>query len=259
MFATNTGIVSILFYVAAWFYLLAGIKHLSGFRGLWMIPAVIALILHGNFLFITIDKTQLQNLAWPNLLSVTVWLAGIIVTALSGTKKIQNLVLIIFPLAMVAILAQYWWPGKLMVNTSANLALLVHIILSIFAMAASLVALAQALLLAGQNYLLHRQVNFRWLMLLPPVEAMESLLFNLIIIAFLLLTCTLISALWLLHGTGWAYLLPKAILSLVAWIVFGILLFGRYRLGWRGKIAIKCTLTGFLILVLVYFETGFFI
>jgi ABC-type uncharacterized transport system permease subunit len=247
---------SILFYAAAWLYLLAGIKHLSGFRGLWIIPAIIALVLHGNFLFITIDKAQLQNLAWSNLFSVTVWLAGMVVTSLSSMKKVQNLALLIFPLAVLAILMQYWWPGKVMVNTGANLALLIHIVLSIIAMAASLIALAQALLLAGQNYLLHRQVNFRWLMLLPPVDAMESLLFNLITMGFILLTCTLISALWLLQDIGWTYLLPKAILSLSAWVVFGALLIGRYKLGWRGKIAVRCTLIGFLILVLVYLGTG---
>lgn len=256
MFPINTGMSSILFYAAAWLYLLAGLKHISGFRGLWYIPAVIALALHADFLYSTIDKAQLQNLAWPNLFSVTVWLAGVMVTLLSSIRKIQNLALLIFPLAIIAILMQYWWPGKLMVNAGANLHLLTHIVLSIIAMAAGLIALAQALILAGQNYLLHRQINFRWLMLLPPVDAMESLLFTLITFGFILLTLTLVSALWLLKDMAWAYLLPKAVMSLSAWVVFGILLIGRHKFGWRGKIAIRCTLIGFFILALVYFGIG---
>ncbi|MFN7098303.1 MAG: inner membrane protein YpjD [Gammaproteobacteria bacterium] len=256
VFPISIGMASILFYLAAWLYLFNSIKQLSEFRRLWYIPTIIALLLHAVFLYTTIDKAQLQNLAWPNLFSVTVWLAGVMVTLFGSVKKAHNLCLLIFPLAILAILMQFGWQGNDMVNTGKNVPLLIHILLSIIAMAGSLIAMVQALLLAGQNYLLHRQIRFRWLMLLPPVDAMEQLLFNLISFNFILLTLTLISALWLLHGLEWRYLLPKATMSLSAWVVFGILLIGRHKFGWYGKIAIRCTLIGFFILLLVYTQSG---
>jgi ABC-type uncharacterized transport system permease subunit len=37
------------------------------------------------------------------------------------------------------------------------------------------------------------------------------------------------------------------------WIVFGILLFGRWRFGWRGRTATRWTLSGFVLLGLAYF------
>jgi ABC-type uncharacterized transport system permease subunit len=43
------------------------------------------------------------------------------------------------------------------------------------------------------------------------------------------------------------------VLSITAWCVFGILLWGRRRFGWRGRRAVRWTLTGFAVLVLAYF------
>jgi ABC-type uncharacterized transport system permease subunit len=42
-------------------------------------------------------------------------------------------------------------------------------------------------------------------------------------------------------------------LSIVGWIILGILLFGRFRFGWRGKTAIRWTLATFLFLMLAFF------
>jgi len=37
--------------------------------------------------------------------------------------------------------------------------------------------------------------------------------------------------------------------------VFGILLFGRWRYGWRGSLAVRMTLAGIVLLLLSYFGT----
>ena len=39
----------------------------------------------------------------------------------------------------------------------------------------------------------------------------------------------------------------------MAWSVFGVLLWGRWRFGWRGRTAIRWTLSGFTFLALAYF------
>lgn len=252
MLTMSTGILSIVFYTMAWFLLLTKIKYRPDFKARWYIPAVFALVLHAYFLYLTIDKAHVQNLDWANLFSMTIWLAGASIIILSGIKRVQNLVLLIFPLAVVLIIMQYCSSGNANINTAASAMLLIHILLSIMAMAAVVLALAQALILAIQNYLLRRQVNFRWLMLLPAIDAMEDLLFNFIMLGFILLSLSLLSATWLLHQNNWFFLLPKIIMSLLAWVVFGLLLWGRHKFGWHGKIAIRCTLAGFFILVLVY-------
>ena len=49
------------------------------------------------------------------------------------------------------------------------------------------------------------------------------------------------------------HLVHKTVLSTLGWLVFGALLMGRFRYGWRGRTAIIWTLSGFVILILAYF------
>ncbi|MCP4995414.1 MAG: cytochrome c biogenesis protein CcsA, partial [Gammaproteobacteria bacterium] len=51
----------------------------------------------------------------------------------------------------------------------------------------------------------------------------------------------------------------KTVLSILAWLVFGGLLWGRFRFGWRGQKALIWTLAGFVILMLAYFGSKFVI
>ena len=49
------------------------------------------------------------------------------------------------------------------------------------------------------------------------------------------------------------HLVHKTALTIVAWILFSILLWGRYKLGWRSQTAVRFTLAGFALLMLAYF------
>ncbi len=49
----------------------------------------------------------------------------------------------------------------------------------------------------------------------------------------------------------------KTISGIVSWLVFGALLFGRHFHGWRGRVAVRWTLAGFLMLVLAYLGSKF--
>jgi ABC-type uncharacterized transport system permease subunit len=61
--------------------------------------------------------------------------------------------------------------------------------------------------------------------------------------------------------SGWVFvedmlaqhLAHKTLLASFAWLVFGVLLWGRQQLGWRGHKAIRWTLAGFCLLMLAYF------
>ena len=49
----------------------------------------------------------------------------------------------------------------------------------------------------------------------------------------------------------------KTVLSFAAWLVFGALLFGRWRYGWRGRRAVRLTLIGMVVLLLAFFGSKF--
>ena len=46
-------------------------------------------------------------------------------------------------------------------------------------------------------------------------------------------------------------------LSVLSWLVFGWLLFGRWRYGWRGPRAVKFTLSAMALLLLAFFGSKF--
>jgi ABC-type uncharacterized transport system permease subunit len=49
----------------------------------------------------------------------------------------------------------------------------------------------------------------------------------------------------------------KTVFAILSWATFGWLLVGRWRYGWRGRTAVRCTLGGFVLLVLAYVGSRF--
>jgi len=47
------------------------------------------------------------------------------------------------------------------------------------------------------------------------------------------------------------------VLSVLSWLLFGGLLLGRWRYGWRGTTAVRWTLAAMILLVLGFFGTKF--
>ena len=86
---------------------------------------------------------------------------------------------------------------------------------------------------------------------------MEKLLFELIWIGFILLTLSVASGFIFLDDMFAQHLVHKTILSIIAWCIFAILLYGRHAQGWRGTTAIKLTIAGFVVLMLAYFGSKF--
>jgi ABC-type uncharacterized transport system permease subunit len=92
---------------------------------------------------------------------------------------------------------------------------------------------------------------------MPPLQTMEALLFQIIAVGELLLSVALLSGFVYLEDIFAQHLMHKTVLSIFAWLVFAVLLWGRWRLGWRGKLAIRWTLAGFVALMLAYFGSKF--
>lgn len=88
---------------------------------------------------------------------------------------------------------------------------------------------------------------------IPPLQTMEKLLFDSIVAGFIGLTLALLSGFVFLQDLFAQHLAHKTVLSIIAWLVFATLLAGRFTLGWRGRTAIRWTLSGFISLMLAYF------
>jgi len=130
-----------------------------------------------------------------------------------------------------------------------------HIILSTIALVIMIVAGVQALLLALQDYLLRHEKNLFLFKSLPPLETTEKWLFRIILLGFLVLSTVLITSMIYFPIFSQA-LRQKTLLTLINWSVFAGLLFGRWHWGWRGRVAIRWTLAGVLLLLIIYCGTG---
>jgi ABC-type uncharacterized transport system permease subunit len=92
-----------------------------------------------------------------------------------------------------------------------------------------------------------------WLKILTPVESVESGCFHSIQAGFTVLTLALVTGAFFIENLFAQHLVHKVVLAIIAWVVFGILLFGRWRFGWRGRQALRWTLAGYVLLGLSYF------
>jgi ABC-type uncharacterized transport system permease subunit len=91
------------------------------------------------------------------------------------------------------------------------------------------------------------------LRILTPMESLESGCFHSIFAGFGLLTLALVSGAFFVENLFAQHLVHKVVLAIVAWIVFGVLLLGRWHFGWRGRKALRWTLAGYVLLGLSYF------
>lgn len=218
-----------------------------------------ALLLHGAVLYVDLIRGDL-NLGITHSASLIAWAVTALFLLAVLFEPVDSLGIVILPLSAVSVFVAWQWPGAASaVLSGATPAQTSHIIISMLAYSLLSVAVVQSLVLAFQERALHRRQAGGFLRNLPPLETMERLLFRMIAVGFLLLTLTLVSGVFFseqVFGKPLRFT-HHIVLSIVAWAVFGTLLIGRWRFGWRGRIAVRLTLAGFMLLVLGYFGTKF--
>ena len=132
-----------------------------------------------------------------------------------------------------------------------------HVVIALLAYSVLSIAAVLALLLAVQERALRARRPGMLVRALPPLTQTEALLFRLIGAGFALLTLTLLSGFLFIANIRAQHLVHTTVLSVVAWLIFGALLWGRWRHGWRGRSAVNLTLIGMAVLGLAFFGSKF--
>ena len=223
-------------------------------RTLLTLLGVLALLAHGASLFQQLFTPVGLTLDFFRAASLIA--AAVIAALLLASQRIpvHNLLLFLFPLGLLTVLLAQFAPTGTAQLVQAQAGILAHILLSILAYGLLTIAMFQALLLLVQDrQLKQKHPGARLIRTFPPLQTMESLLIGFIWAGWLLLSLSLVTG-WLFFDDLFAqHLLHKTLLSCFAWVVFGVLLWGRHQLGWRGHKAIRLTLAGFCLLMLAYF------
>jgi len=222
---------------------------------------LVALALHG----ITLSQELFDNggmrFGFSLALSLMLWLALLIYWIESFYARMEGLQMLGLPLAAACVMLPAIFPGQRLLFNVDSLTFRAHFLIAMLAYSLFTLAALHALLMAVAEKRLHSGRMSPLIASLPPLMTMETLLFRLIHIAFLLLTLTVISGVFFSESL-FGKPLPldhKTVFAIIAWFIFAALLLGRHLRGWRGRLALRWTLAGFIALMLAYVGSRFVI
>lgn len=255
-----SGVFAIIAYVAASAALIHSLQtdYTATANTAWQRLRVLSLgwlaaLLHAASLSDMCDRAGTVNFSFLSVSS----LAGLGIVAIllltALTRPVDKLGVIIFPLNAVLVFLKLVLPEEAHALKIHSWQMDAHILVSMLAYSFLNIAALQALLLALQDWHLRRHHAKGLIRSLPPLQTMEKLLFQLIAAGFVLLSLSLLTGFLFVENLFAQHLVHKTVLSILAWLVFGILLAGRAVQGWRGQTAIRWTLGGFAALMLAYF------
>jgi ABC-type uncharacterized transport system permease subunit len=223
------------------------------------ISLLVALAAHAISIRIAIFDGAQIHFGFAIALSVMVWLAIVLFWIESFFARLNGLLVLGLPAAaLTSLLPALFTEPHILANASSP-ALRLHLLAAMLAYSLFTLAALHALLMAVAERGLHRGKISPWLASLPPLLTMEAILFRLIHIAFVLLTLTLVSGVFFsedLFGKALKFD-HKTVFAIISWLIFVALLIGRHLRGWRGKVALRWTLAGFVALLLAYVGTRF--
>jgi len=222
-----------------------------------LILAIIALLIHGYLLDLRLFIPAKMDLSLFTVFSVVTWVVTAMLVVFSWREPVENLLIGILPFAIVAVLLRVISHQHFVLDETLSSGLELHILVSVIAYSLLSIAALQAILLYIQDTYLHNKHPAGFVRALPPLETMERLLFRMIGTGFIVLSFSVVSGFIYLEDVFAQHLAHKVVLSVGAWILYAILLWGRWRFGWRGRVAIRWTLTGFVLLLLAYFGSKF--
>jgi ABC-type uncharacterized transport system permease subunit len=219
--------------------------------------AMIALACHAAICYRLLFVSGGLNLSFFAVATTIAWFIGLIALFGSLRAPIDKLLVPVYGLAALTLFGALAWPGGEGSHNPISPGVASHILFSILAYAVMTLAAFQAVTLSVQNHELKARHIRGVLNALPPLQTMETLLFEILWVGMVLLTLSILSGMIFLDDIFAQHLAHKTFFAIIAWMIFAMLLWGRYQLGWRGLTAIRWTLGGFAVLMLAYFGSKF--
>jgi ABC-type uncharacterized transport system permease subunit len=220
------------------------------------ILGVIGVTWHGFSLRSMILLPDGINLSLGNTASFIGLLLGLTALVISVQAMLRGLASGMLILAAIAA-AFTGWSAAPPADTAVTWQIEAHILISL---------LAYGLLTVGAIVAVYAVVQERRLragrlsavnQLFAPLETTERLLYGIATAGFLALLLAVFSGFVFVDDLFAQHLIHKTTLSLIALLLFGILLAGRRFAGWRGRRAVSLYLWGFATLGLAYFGSRY--
>jgi ABC-type uncharacterized transport system permease subunit len=226
----------------------------AALRGWERVAMLVPLVLQGAGLYPELFGAQGLRFGFAQALSVMMFLAVLLCWLEGFFYPIGALYAFVLAAAAICAPLPAFFAGRLSPDAT-SFEFRLHLVAGMLAYSLFTVAMLHALLIARLENRLHAAPGLDGALgHLPPLLSLERLVFVLIGAAFTVLTVTL--ALGMLYSESFigraVRFEHKTVFAIVSWLIFGLLLAGRWRYGWRGRTALRWTLTGFVVLMLSY-------
>lgn len=244
-------------YIAVSVYLYLALINRRPIHKIFGVAALLfAMLLHGYLLYPNIVTHYGLNFNLFNTLSLTtLFFLGFFIL-FSLYRPILSLGLLAAPTAFVGLSAGYFGRAAYKPLAQIQPLLEIHIVISLAAYCVLLMACIQAIILKLQiRELKHTSRHRFWVSRLPPLQSMESLLFDMLLLGFVLLSVALVLGVISTYDILMQNIAHKTIFSALSWLIFGWLIVGHYRYGWQGMRAANMTIYGFILLAIGFIGT----
>jgi len=243
-------VLAIAAYLIATGLLIADLGRTQPARWPWFSAAGAAVLLHAG-VHMTAWGSVGADMHFFAALSLVGLGMAVLTAAFASNTRMTGLGVVVYPLAAL-LLAGYAAYGH-RVAEPLDWRLQLHAWSALLAYATLAIAALLAVMLWLQERALRRHQVHSWLRALPPLTELETLLFRTVAAGFILLSATLLTGVLFVENLFAQHLVHKTVLSVLSWLVFGGLLLGRWRRGWRGRTAVRWVLVAMALLVLAFF------
>ncbi|MFA5170917.1 MAG: cytochrome c biogenesis protein CcsA [Sulfuriferula sp.] len=252
-------LVSLLYAVVGWHFWRTrwrGVGHAAAWESYALL---LPLVPHVMLLGASTVMPDGVQLGMGNVVSMVVALAILIYWLSSFHSRMEALNAPLAGIAAVVVWLPLWVPSTHLLANTELLAFRMHLLIAILAYSLFTIAALHATLMSVVERRLHHVQDTRFTINLPPLLTLESLLFRLLGLGFTLLTLTLVTGVVfseeIFHKP--AEFNHKTIFAVLSWTIYAVLLGGRRLRGWRGKLAVRWTWLGFVMLLLAYVGSRF--
>tara|TARA_B110000091_G_scaffold207565_1_gene245962 strand:+ start:102 stop:893 length:792 start_codon:yes stop_codon:yes gene_type:complete len=253
-----TATASIALYLISSFYLALQLSKGGAQRTtVFFLIATLAIAANGYASFQWLITDQGINFGLLPMTTVIAFTVNFIVLGSRHRKQLQNLFLVLFPLSALILFLAMTAKDAGITSSEVSIQMGFHVLASILSYSLLTLAAFQALFLSLQEWRLRHKHFGIFSQIFPSIQTMESLLFEALWVGFGLLTLSLATGLIFFEDFFAQHLAHKTFFSIFSWIFFAILLWGRHTQGWRGKTAVRWTLSGFITLAVAYWGTKF--
>jgi ABC-type uncharacterized transport system permease subunit len=219
----------------------------------------LALIIHAAGLYTALFAEVGMRFSFSFALSLMMWLAVLIYWLESFMARMEGMQPLVLPLAAMCTILPVFFPNVHVVAHAKAVGFKLHFLAAMLAYSLLTLSALHAIFMGFTENALHKRSVKRSLNSLPPLLTMESLLFRMLLVGFILLTITVGSGVFFSEALFGKPLTidHKTLFAFASWGIFAMLLVGRHAWGWRGKRALRWTLVGFALLILAYVGSRF--